>query len=97
MGVRATEEGTAWVLQARRLIVGRNFIRSGRDKSLEIADPAEKVLTASRAREPTPDDVLSGAVTGQMMHADQVERCDVERLNDRDAGQKNAVIYGRLL
>ncbi len=45
---------------------------------LEIADAAEKLLAGGQ--EPTLDDVLSGAVTGEMMRADQVERRDVEHL-----------------
>lgn len=47
---------------------------------LEIVDAAEKLLSARAAQEPTLADVLSGAVTGQMMRADQVERRDVEHL-----------------
>jgi len=47
---------------------------------LEIADAAEQLLAASEVHEATLDDVLNGAVTGQMMHADRVERGDVERL-----------------
>jgi hypothetical protein len=47
---------------------------------LEIAEATKKLLTAGAAQEPTLDDVLNGAVTGQMMHADRVERRDVDRL-----------------
>ncbi len=47
---------------------------------LEIADVAENLLAARAAQEPTLDDVLNGAVTCQMMRADQVERRDVEHL-----------------
>jgi hypothetical protein len=47
---------------------------------LQIADAANKLLTDSAAREPALTDVLSGAVTGQMMRADRVERRDVEKL-----------------
>jgi hypothetical protein len=47
---------------------------------LEIADAAKKLLTASATKEPALVDVLSGAVTGQMMSADRVERRDVEKL-----------------
>ena len=47
---------------------------------LQIADAANKLLIASAAEEPTLADVLGGAVTGQMMRADQVERRDVEKL-----------------
>jgi hypothetical protein len=49
-------------------------------RCLEIVDAATKLLTASTAREPKLADVLSGAVTGQMMRADRVQRRDVERL-----------------
>jgi hypothetical protein len=47
---------------------------------LEIADAAEKLLTANATKEPALVDVLSGVVTGQMMSADRVERRDVEKL-----------------
>jgi hypothetical protein len=50
---------------------------------LDIADAAEKLLGARAAQEPTLGDVLNGAVTGQMMRADQVERRDVEHLMKR--------------
>ena len=46
---------------------------------LEIVDAVEKLL-ATAAQEPRLNDVLSGAVTGQTMRADQVERRDVEHL-----------------
>jgi hypothetical protein len=49
-------------------------------RCLEIADTAKKLLTASGADEPPLTDVLSGAVTGQMMRADRVKRRDVEKL-----------------
>jgi hypothetical protein len=52
--------------------------------SVEIADAANEILTEgitpSSAREPALTDILSGAVTGEMMRADRVERRDVERL-----------------
>ena len=46
---------------------------------LQIADAANKLLIASAAEEPTLADVLSGAVSGQMMRADRVERRGVEK------------------
>jgi hypothetical protein len=50
------------------------------DVCLQIAGAANELLTDSAARDPALADVLSGAVTGQMMRADQVERRDVEKL-----------------
>ena len=50
---------------------------------MEIVDAANKLLTASAVREPKLADVMSGAVTGQMMRADRVEQRDVERLMKR--------------
>jgi hypothetical protein len=47
---------------------------------LQIAGAAKRLLTDSAAHEPASADVLSGAVTGQMVRADGVERSDVERL-----------------
>jgi hypothetical protein len=47
---------------------------------LEIAEATKKLLAARAAQEPTLADVLNGAVTGQMMRADRVERRDVEHL-----------------
>jgi hypothetical protein len=52
-------------------------------RCLEIVDATNKLLTASAVREPKLADVMSGAVTGQMMRADRVERRDVERLMKR--------------
>jgi hypothetical protein len=52
-------------------------------RCLEIVDAANKLLTASAVREPKLADVMSGAVTGQMMRADRVEQRDVERLMKR--------------
>src|SRR5690242_18738235 len=49
-------------------------------RCLEIADAAQTLLVASVAHEPALTDVLSGAVTGQMMRADRVKRRDVEKL-----------------
>jgi hypothetical protein len=52
-------------------------------KCLEIADAASELLTkraVSGAREPTLTEILSGAVTGAVMRADQVHRRDVERV-----------------
>jgi hypothetical protein len=52
--------------------------------SIEIADAANEILTQGitpgAAREPALTDILSGAVTGEMMRADRVKRRDVERL-----------------
>jgi len=51
---------------------------------LEVASAAKELLTegstASAAREPALTDILSGAVTGQMMRADRVKRRDVEQI-----------------
>jgi hypothetical protein len=49
-------------------------------RCLKIVDAARKLLTANAAREPKLVDLLSGAVTGQMMRADRVEQRDVEKL-----------------
>jgi len=50
---------------------------------LEIADAATELLAkgaASGVREPALSDILSGAVTRQVMRADHVKPSDVERL-----------------
>jgi hypothetical protein len=51
---------------------------------LEIADAARELLTtittARAMPEPALADILSGAVTGEMMRADLVERRHVEQL-----------------
>ena len=53
-------------------------------KCLEIADAANEILakgiTPAAAQEPALADILSGAVTGEVMRADGVQRRDVERL-----------------
>ena len=50
---------------------------------LEIANAANAIIegiAASTVPEPALTDVLSGAVTGQMMRADRVQRRDVEQI-----------------
>ena len=74
-GQKAPEVARRW---ARALTKRRD--PEAAEMCLEIADAANKLLTASAAHEPGLTDVLSGAVTGQMMRADQVERRDVEKL-----------------
>jgi hypothetical protein len=50
----------------------------------EIADAASEIqteaITPAAAREPALTEILSGAVTGEVMRADRVERRDVEKL-----------------
>jgi hypothetical protein len=52
-------------------------------RCLEIVDAAKKLVALSAAREPRLAEVMSGAVTGQMMRADRVERGEVERLMNK--------------
>jgi hypothetical protein len=74
-GQKAPEVARHW---ARELTKRRD---AGAAKvCLQIADAANKLLTDSAAHEPALADVLSGAVTGQMLRADRVERRDVEKL-----------------
>jgi hypothetical protein len=74
-GQKAPEIARQW---ARELTKRRDA--EAADVCLQIANAANELLTDSAAREPALADVLSGAVTGQMMRADQVERRDVEKL-----------------
>jgi hypothetical protein len=59
-------------------------------RCLKIVDAARKLLTANAAREPKLVDLLSGAVTGQMMRADRVEQRDVETLMKNAKSRRRA-------
>ena len=74
-GQKAPEVARHW---ARELTKRRD--PEAAEACMQIADVANKLLTDSAANEPALNDVLSGAVTGQMMRADRVERHDVEKL-----------------
>jgi hypothetical protein len=74
-GQKAPEVARHW---ARELTKRRDA--EAAEVCLQIADAANKLLTDRAAHEPALPDILSGAVTGQMMRADHVQRRDVEKL-----------------
>jgi hypothetical protein len=74
-GEKAPEVARHW---ARELTKRRD--PEAAEVCMQIADAANKLLTDCAPNEPALTDVLSGAVTGQMMRADRVERRDVEQL-----------------